>query len=103
MAKVNLGNRLVPLLFVHDMQQTLAFYKKLGFTLTGCHPDQSTPVWAEVRRDSVVFQFYIDLPCDVEESPLCSGTYYIYPDSVAALARELFVLEIGNENGFHCK
>jgi catechol 2,3-dioxygenase-like lactoylglutathione lyase family enzyme len=83
-----LGERLVPALLVRDMKETLAFYRKLGFELTGCHPDHGTPSWAEVKRDAVVFQFHTDAPHGTPVTPVCSGTFYLFPESVSALAEE---------------
>ncbi len=85
----SIGTRLVPALLVLDMEETLDFYRRLGFRLTGCHPDQSNPSWAEVQRDSVVLQFHTEPPSGTPPSPVCSGTFYLYPESVAALASEL--------------
>ena len=83
-----LGKRLVPALLVRDMQETLEFYQELGFHVTGCHPDQSNSTWAEVKRDSVVLQFHTEPPRGTPPAPVCSDTFYILPDSVAALADE---------------
>jgi len=83
-----LEGRIVPALLVRDMQETLAFYRTLGFRLTGCHPDQDEPTWAEVGRDHVVFQFHTEPPEGTPAAPVCSGTFYLFPESVAALAEE---------------
>src|SRR5262252_5966498 len=82
-----LGQRLVPALLVRDMKATLAFYERLGFRMTGCYP-HAAPTWAEVRRDSVTFQFHTEPPHGTPPSPVCSGTFYVYPESVDALAEE---------------
>lgn len=82
------GQRLVPALLVRDMRETLAFYQKLGFHLAACHPNAEIATWAEVRRDSVVLQFHTEPPCGTPPGPVCSGTFYIFPDSVEALADE---------------
>ena len=71
------------------MGETLAFYRKLGFELTGCHPNHAAPTWVEVTRDSVVLQFHTEPPHGTPPTPVCSGTFYIFPKSVAALAEEL--------------
>ena len=89
MENVSIGQRLVPALLVRDMRETLAFYQKLGFVLTGCHPNHSRATWAEVKRDSVVLQFHTEPPDGTPPTPVCSGTFYIYADSVAGLAQEL--------------
>jgi len=89
MTRGGIGQRLVPALLVRDMSETLSFYRKLGFELTGCHPDPATASWAEVQRDGVVFRFHTEPPVGTPPEPICSGTFYIYPESVAALAEEL--------------
>ena len=89
MTAIDIGRRLVPALLVRDMRETLTFYRKLGFTLTGCHPNPAAPRWAEVTRDSVVLQFHTQPPHGTPSTPVCSGTFYIFPASVAALAEEL--------------
>ena len=81
--------KLVPALLVRDMSETLAFYQKLGFKLTGCYPNHAAPIWAEVTRDSAVFQFHTDPPHGTPPEPICSGTFYIFPESVLQLAEEL--------------
>ncbi len=88
MGNVSIGTRLVPALLVRDMRETLQFYQKLGFVLTGCHPNQSGATWAEIKRDSVVLQFHTEPPHGTPPTPVCSGTFYIYPESVSALAEE---------------
>lgn len=85
----NIGARLVPALLVRDMGETLDFYRKLGFRLTGCHPDESHPTWAEVQRDLVTLQFHTDPPSGTPPTPVCSGTFYLFPASVMDLAEEL--------------
>lgn len=88
MKPVSIGAKLVPALLVRNMAETLAFYESLGFRVTGCHPDPAAPTWAEVQRDSVVFQFHTEPPCGTPPAPACSGTFYIFPASVGALAEE---------------
>lgn len=84
-----LSHRVVPALLVKDMSETLAFYRKLGFELSGCHPDQHNPAWAEVQRDGAVLQFHTEPPCGTRSEPVFTGTLYFYPESVDALADEL--------------
>jgi catechol 2,3-dioxygenase-like lactoylglutathione lyase family enzyme len=86
---VDIGKQLVPALLVRNMDETLAYYQKIGFALTGCYPNRAAPTWAEVKRDSVVFQFHTQPPTGTPREPICSGTFYIFPDSVSALAEEL--------------
>ena len=71
------------------MPETLAFYRGLGFELQGCYPNQAAASWAEVRRDSVVLQFHTEPPHGTPPEPVCSGTFYIFPESVSRLAEEL--------------
>ena len=89
MAAGKLTPRLVPALLVKDMRETLEFYRTLGFALAGCHPDPTRATWAEVVRDGVALQFHTDPPHGTPPAPICSGTLYFFPESVAALADEL--------------
>ena len=89
MKPINIGQRLVPSLLVRDMSETLAFYQQLGFQLTGCHPNRTAASWVEVTRDSVVLQFHSEPPCGTPPEPVCSGTFYIFPESVLKLSEEL--------------
>jgi len=68
-------NRIVPSLLVRDMNETLAFYEQLGFAVTGCDGDESNAGWAEVSRDSIVFQFYTEAPAGTPDEPVCSETF----------------------------
>jgi len=86
---VNIGDRLVPAVLVRNMRDTLTFYRTLGFTLRGCYPSDAAPTWAEVARDGVVLQFHVDPPHGTPSEPICSGTFYIFPESVMTLASEL--------------
>ena len=83
-----LGSRLVPSLLVSDLEATLAFYNRLGFTRTGVFPDEDAPIWAEVTRDGIVLQFYTDPPKGTPTRPVFSGVLYVYPSDVRALADE---------------
>lgn len=87
---VNLGNRVLPVLVVADMQRSLDFYLRLlGFTQTGYYPIESEPTRTEVRRDDIA----IVLICDPDRGPLgtpaFTGALYTFPDSIEALAAEL--------------
>lgn len=83
------GTRLVSALLVQNMGTTRDFYRRLGFRLTGCDPDRSIPTWAEVQRDSVMLRFRTEAPAGTPPTPICSGAFYLYPESVVALAEEL--------------
>lgn len=80
--------RVVPVLLVTDMGETLAFYQKLGFTLTGCHPSEENATWAEVTRDQAILQFHAERPLGTPEAPTMSGTLYIQTRHVDRLAEE---------------
>jgi catechol 2,3-dioxygenase-like lactoylglutathione lyase family enzyme len=84
-----LSQKLVPALLVKDMSETLAFYRKLGFGLAGCQPDEQHACWAEVVRDGVALQFHTEPVCGTPQEPVCSGTFYFYPESIDALIEEL--------------
>lgn len=83
------SNRIIPSLLVRDMQVTLNFYKKLGFTVTGCDGDESAASWAEVSRESIVLQFYIEAPVGTPDQPVFSGTLYIHTSGIKELAEQL--------------
>jgi uncharacterized glyoxalase superfamily protein PhnB len=85
---VRLGARVTPSLLVADMAASLRFYELLGFRLTGCSPGDA-PTWAEVQRDGVIIQFFSEAPDGVPAKPCLSGTIYLHPDGVDALAAEL--------------
>jgi len=46
-----------PNIFVKDIQQTIAFYKLLGFELTATVPEQGDYTWAMMKSGNVVFMF----------------------------------------------
>jgi catechol 2,3-dioxygenase-like lactoylglutathione lyase family enzyme len=86
----NLGNRVLPCLFVADMRRSLDFYiDVLGFTQTGYYPIESEPIRTEVRRDGVaIILFSEGRHLDVI-TPALSGVLYIFPESVDKLVDEL--------------
>ena len=54
--------RLVPLLQVSDIQETLRYYESaLGFSVDYAWPNLEEPKWAQVSRDDVSFMFTLDL------------------------------------------
>jgi catechol 2,3-dioxygenase-like lactoylglutathione lyase family enzyme len=83
---VRLQPRLIPSLLVRDMAVTLAFYRRLGFEPVGFMPDAENPEWAEVQRDGVTLQFYLEPPPGTPREPVFSGTLYFFSDDVRALA-----------------
>jgi len=89
---VNLGQRVLPCLFVSDMRRTLDFYLDvLGFTQTGYYPIESNPIRTEVRRDGVAIILYTEEFHAGEGRPSFSGALYVFPESVDRLADELRV------------
>jgi uncharacterized glyoxalase superfamily protein PhnB len=48
---------LSPNIFVRDINQTIEFYKVLGFELTAAVPEQGDPVWAMMGCGKVTFMF----------------------------------------------
>ena len=91
-----LGSRMVPSLHARDLRETIAFYKtKLGFRVTGLHPDDE-PVWCELRRGDIRLMFS-RLP-DAEE-PTLTGALYLWPEDVTALHAELVARGVVVERG----
>jgi catechol 2,3-dioxygenase-like lactoylglutathione lyase family enzyme len=87
---VNIGNRVLPCLFVADMRRALDFYVDvLGFTQTGYYPIESNPIRTEVRRDGVAIILYTDEFRGTDGAPKFSGALYVFPESVDRLAEEL--------------
>jgi hypothetical protein len=70
------------------MAWTLRFYQRLGFEISGCHPNEAAPVWAEVKRDDVLIQFHTEPPQGTPDTPVFSGTLYLHPSDVSELAEE---------------
>ena len=87
---VDLGNRVVPCLFVTDMRAALDFYiDRLGFVQTGYYPIESEPIRTEVRRDGVAIILFTEAWHAIGDTPQFSGALYISPESVERLAEEL--------------
>lgn len=82
---MTLTSRVTPSLLARDMSETLAFYRSLGFRISGGGVDTG---WLELTRDEASLQFYSDPPVSTPTSPIMSGTIYFYPSSVDALAAE---------------
>jgi uncharacterized glyoxalase superfamily protein PhnB len=82
-----LGSRLVPSLDARDLRETIDFYRdKLGFRVTGLHPDDGEPAWCELSRGSIRIMF----SRSHDDGALAlTGSLYLWPDDVVALHREL--------------
>lgn len=88
MSAATLATRVVPSLLARDIGETRAFYETLGFELSGAHPDERNATWVELKRDGVTLQFHGEPPGGTPSKPICSGTFYLFPQSVDALAEE---------------
>jgi catechol 2,3-dioxygenase-like lactoylglutathione lyase family enzyme len=83
-------SRVLPCLLVGDMQRTLEFYiDVLGFTQTAYFPIESDPIRTEVRRENAAIVFYTESKHLFDDKPLCSGSFYIFPTDVDAIAERL--------------
>lgn len=88
MTPARLQPGLIPALLVRDMAEALAFYRRLGFSVTGIHPSEADPSWAEVTRDGIRLQFHTEPPVGTPDEPVMSGTLYIFVNDVAVLVEE---------------
>ena len=46
-----------PNIFVKDINETIAFYKNLGFTVVTTVPDEGEPIWVMMKCGNVTFMF----------------------------------------------
>lgn len=84
---VGIGDRVRPSLLARDLNETTRFYvDRLGFRVTGRFPGDDKATSVELSRDGVVLAFYSDPPSGTPTAPVMSGTLYLYPDDVTALA-----------------
>jgi catechol 2,3-dioxygenase-like lactoylglutathione lyase family enzyme len=79
--------RLVPALLSADLERTAAFYTKLGFATEWTDGRNRPAHRLHFERDGICL-FFFDEPLGSEKTPILSGTLYIFPDSVDALAGE---------------
>jgi catechol 2,3-dioxygenase-like lactoylglutathione lyase family enzyme len=77
---------IVPSLLTSDLEQTLQFYRRLGFSVSGRNAEGTDATWAEVCWADVRLQFYTEAPHGTPAQPVCSGTFYISPVNVAERA-----------------
>jgi len=83
-----LGQAVIPCLRVRDMAETMSFYERLGFSVTGRHEEDGQIVWCELMRDEARLHCHcLDHP-DMPSTPILSGVLYFRPDDVRALAAE---------------
>lgn len=50
-------NSITPNIFVTDIQQTIEFYKKLGFSIGMTVPEEGEIVWAMMTCEKITFMF----------------------------------------------
>ena len=85
---MNEGSRVTAILKTADVEETIAWYTRIGFLLRGRFPETGDPTWCELSRDGVILQFLGG------ETPwpgphTFTGTIYFHPDSVEALYEEI--------------
>ncbi len=87
MAQAGRRTRVVPALLSSDLARTAAFYSELGFAVE--RPDQGDqpPRRLGLERDGI-YLFFFDEPTGPAQTPIMSGTIYVFPESVDALAEE---------------
>ncbi len=82
-----LSQLVTPSLFARDLGQTIAFYERLGFRVTGRQPD-AAPTWVRLVRDGVTLHFSSQPLAGMSNAASLSGVLYFHPDDVRALAAE---------------
>ena len=83
-----LSSAVIPCLRVRDLAETIAFYGRLGFSMTGSYEQDGRMAWCEMARDEARLHFHgLDHP-DMPNDPVFSGILYFRPDDVRALAEE---------------
>lgn len=85
---------LAPNIFVLDINNTIEFYKQLGFTLTMTVPEEGDIVWAMMKNDQVTFMFQTfdslgnDLP-QINRTAGGSLLFYIHVKNIRELHSRL--------------
>lgn len=85
---------LAPNIFVRDINNTIEFYKQLGFTLTMTIPEEGDIVWAMMKNDQVTFMFQTfdslgnDLP-QINRTAGGSLLFYIHVKNIRELHSRL--------------
>jgi catechol 2,3-dioxygenase-like lactoylglutathione lyase family enzyme len=78
--------RVVPTLLASDLKETTAFYANLGFAIKHMSGEAGRVKYFEVCRNGFSLYFFQE-PIGVQR-PFLTGTIYIFPESVDALAQE---------------
>jgi hypothetical protein len=87
MAEAGRRSRVVPALLSGDLQRTAAFYGELGFATERPDGGSQPPKRLGFERDGIYLLFF-DEPMGQIQAPVMSGTIYIFPENVDALAQE---------------
>jgi hypothetical protein len=80
--------RVVPALLSTDLRRTSAFYLSLGFTAETVDDDAEAPTRLGFERSGSYLWFFTEALSGTPVTPALSGTIYIFPESVDALAEE---------------
>jgi hypothetical protein len=79
--------RVAAILKVASVQETVKWYRQVGFEVRGVAPE-AEPTWAEVARDGLVLQFLAgDTPW--EGPPGLTGCLYVHPPSVERVYEQI--------------
>ena len=78
---------LTPMLWTKELNSTMQFYTSvLGFTVDNFSGEWG---WLHMHRDNVAIMFSLPNEHEPFEKPLCTGTFYIYTDTVDELWQQL--------------
>lgn len=77
-AKGRINGKVIPTLPVRSVDESVAYYERLGFELIATYPGEQT--YAVVRRDDAELHFY-EFPVDPKEN--LAGCYLRIEDAVA--------------------
>jgi hypothetical protein len=80
--------RVVPSLLSTDLRRTAAFYEKLGFRVEAVDNGDDPSGRLGLERDGIYLFFYSEPLPNTPAAPALSGTIYVFPESVDALAQE---------------
>ena len=87
MGAARLGPSVIPSLKARDLPETISFYERLGFGLSGnTHPFGGPPQWCALVRDDARLHFHVMALEGEAPEPALSGTLYFHAADVRALA-----------------
>jgi len=84
----------VPILPARDLEEAVAFYRRLGFQSAGRHPD-----YALLRREAAELHLWLCADRRIAENTAC----YLRVDDLNALHRELAAADVGRITAPHAK